>query len=286
MTGEAAPVERIYTLGPEGTFSERAAERVRAHVAAAGGPPARLIYTPTIPEALARAAADPASLAVAPLENSDSGTVVVTQDGLARGPLRIEWQVDVRVRYAILAGGPLDEVRSLYAHPLAHAQCDLYLAERLPGAAVTFTGSNAESGRRLLAEGTRASAAIVPLEYAARHAPLVRAEDVQNAPDNRTRFVAARALASARPPDFSRPLASLAVDPGENRPGVLWEILGAFAARAINLRRVESRPARTGPWAYVFYLDLENNGATEGALEALRARGHGVRLLGTYDLLP
>src|SRR5688500_10810639 len=130
---ETAPVERIYTLGPEGTFSERAAERVRAHVARAGGPAVPVVYTPTIAEALARAAADPASLAVAPIENSDSGTVVVTQDRLAREALVIEWQVDVSIRYGLLSDGPLAEARLLYAHPLAHAQCDLYLAEHLPG---------------------------------------------------------------------------------------------------------------------------------------------------------
>jgi prephenate dehydratase len=284
MADGTAPVERIYTLGPEGTFSERAAERVRAHVAR-GGEPAAIVYTPTIAEALARAAADPASLAVAPIENSDSGTVVATQDRLAQESLLIEWQVDVSIRYGLLARGPLAGVRALYAHPLAHAQCDLYLAERLPGVEVSFTRSNAESGQRLLADDAPGRAAIVPLEYAARHGELVRAEDVQNAADNCTRFVAARALAAARPPDFARPRASVAVEPADNRPGVLWEILGEFARRAINLRRVESRPARAGLWTYVFYLDLESNGATEGALAALRALGHGVKLLGTYEVL-
>ncbi|HEU4403673.1 MAG TPA: prephenate dehydratase domain-containing protein [Polyangiaceae bacterium] len=284
MAGETAPVERIYTLGPEGTFSERAAERVRAHVARAGAP-AALVYTPTIAEALARAAADPRSLAVAPIENSDSGTVIATQDRLAQEPLLIEWQVDVRIRYALLARGPVAGVRALYAHSLAHAQCDLYLAEHLPEVDVAFTRSNAESGQRLLADEAPGRAALVPLEYAARHAELVRAEDVQNAADNCTRFVAARALASARPPDFSRPRASVAVEPAANRPGVLFEILGEFARAAINLRRVEARPARTGPWTYVFYLDIECNGAAEGALEAVRALGHGVKLLGTYEVL-
>jgi prephenate dehydratase len=191
----------------------------------------------------------------------------------------------VSIRYGLLARGPLAEARTLYAHPLAHAQCDLYLAERLPGVEVAFTRSNAESGQRLLGDGAPGSAALVPLEYAARHGELLWAEDVQNAPDNCTRFVAARARASARPPDFSRPRASVAIEPSSNRPGALWEILGEFAKRAINLRRVESRPARTGPWTYVFYLDLESNDATEGALGALRALGHGVKLLGTYEVL-
>lgn len=284
MAGETAPVERIYTLGPEGTFSERAAERVREHVAR-GTPRAELVYTPTIADALARAARDPGSLAVAPIENSDSGTVTATQDRLAHEPLLIEWQVDVSIRYGLLARGPLAEVRALYTHPLAHAQCDLFVAEQLPGVEISFTRSNAESGQRLLGDDAPGWAAIVPLEYAARHGELVRAEDMQNAPDNCTRFVAARALASARPPDFTRPRASVAVEPSVNGPGALWGVLGEFARREINLRRVTSRPARTGPWTYVFYLDIESNAATADALDALRALGHVVKLLGTYELL-
>jgi chorismate mutase/prephenate dehydratase len=285
MAQAESAVERVYVLGPPGTFSQSAAARFLAHLARIGAPAPELVYTRTIPEALARASADPRSSVVAPIENSDSGTVVATQDRLAAEALRIEWRIDVSVRYGLLSKGPVAEVRRLYVHPVAHAQCDQFLAERLPAVDVVFTRSNTDSGDRLLADPSVEAAAVVPLHYAEEHADLVRARDLQGDPQNCTRFVVARARDVARAPDFGRSTASLLVDPIANRPGVLSEIVRPFAKYGISLCRVESRPARKARWTYVFYLDLENNEHSERAIDEVRRLGHAVTVLGTFDPL-
>jgi prephenate dehydratase len=275
----------IYALGPEGTFSDRAAQRLAVHLGETGLSP-RIVYTTTIPEALNRAIADPAGIAVVPIENSDSGSIAITQDLLGLHPLLIEWEIQIRVRFGILARTPLDEVEELLVHPVAHAQCSLFLSDRLPMANAILTSSNTDSGEQFFRAGDGARrAAIVPIDYAERFPELTKAVDIQNDKQNTTRFLAVRVDPRNRVPDLTRARASLVVEPSEDRPGLLHDLLGVFRRYGINLCRIESRPARTRPWAYVFYLDIDNNEHSAAALSELRASAGTVRLLGAYDVL-
>jgi prephenate dehydratase len=86
--------------------------------------------------------------------------------------------------------------------------------------------------------------------------------------------------------DFSRAKTSLLIEPDADRPGLLFEILSVFRKHGINLCRIESRPARTHPWAYVFYMDITNNEKSAEALQELHAGRWNVVLLGTFDALP
>ena len=283
MTKQPDPAYAIYALGPEGTFSDRAAQRLAAHLDQTGSP-YRTVYTASIPEALNRAVTDPRGFAVVPIENSDSGLIAVTQDLLGQYPLLIEWEIKIRVRFAIIARTPLDQVAELLVHPAAHAQCSIYVSERLPAAKAVFTSSNTDSGEQFF-RASDARAAIVPIDYAERFPELTRDVDIQNDRQNTTRFLVVRVDSGDCAPDFTRARASLVVEPSEDRPGLLHDILGVFRRYDINLCRIESRPARTRPWAYVFYLDIDNNEHSAAALAELRANPGTVRLLGAYDVL-
>ena len=86
--------------------------------------------------------------------------------------------------------------------------------------------------------------------------------------------------------DFSRGKTALLIEPDADRPGLLFEILTVFKKYGINLCRIESRPARTRPWAYVFYMDITNNAHSREAIAELRSGKWKVILLGTFDVLP
>src|SRR6266851_6907820 len=167
------PIDKIFILGPEGTFSDNAARRLNEHLTLTGEPRgAELSYTRNIPEALERAAKDPNSRAVAPIENSEVGTVVATQDNLAKWGLTIEWEINLRIRFNLLADAPLDEVLHLYTHPVAQGQCDLFLSQHLPRVEVTLTRSNIDSGVRWgSAAPAEKAAAIVPWDYVPSRSP-------------------------------------------------------------------------------------------------------------------
>jgi prephenate dehydratase len=276
-------IDKIHVLGPEGTYSGYAARRYRDHLARTGeAPGAEISYTRSIPEALELASQNPDSRAVAPIENSETGAVVATQDHLAKHGLFIEWEINVKVRFSLVSDVPIGEVARLYAHPVAFEQCDIFTAKHLRAAEVAFTRSNVDSGIRWVsADPGERAAAIVPPDYEPARAPTVLVPDVQNSERNTTRFVVVRGGGGTG--DFARAKTSLLIEPDADRPGLLFEILSVFEKHGINLCRIESRPARTRPWAYVFYMDITNN---EKSAEAVRELFRGpwkVVLLGTYD---
>jgi prephenate dehydratase len=279
------PIDKIYILGPEGTFSDHAARRLNEHLAKSGETPT-LSYTRSIPEALELASRDERSRAVAPIENSETGTVVATQDHLAKFGLFIEWEMSVKIRLTFISDAPAAEVRRLYVHPVAQGQCDVFIAKQLPNVELDSTRSNVDSGIRWSASSPgEKTAAIVPWDYNPSRAPSVRIADVQNDEQNTTRFVVARS-GGDKAGDFSRAKTSLLIEPDADRPGLLFEILSVFRKHGINLCRIESRPARTHPWAYVFYMDITNNEKSAEAVQELLAGRWNVVLLGTFDALP
>ena len=284
---------RLYTLGPAGTFSDRAAQRVAAHLAAGGtggsagtgsGAAPTIEYTRTIPEVLARTEADAEALGVFPIENSDTGTVLFAQDALVRHKVTLEWELNLRVRFALLANAPPAQATRLLSQPVAYEQCSFYLAEHLPGAQVAFTTSNIESGRQFLAERDGPPcAAIVPVEFAAEHPALRLAADIQNYPNNTTRFLVARAAPGPVDYDFTRFKTSILIEPEEDRPGLLYDLLSVFKRHGLNLCRLESRPAKVRPWTYVFFLDFNNNVHSAEALAELQRGDRKIAVLGSYD---
>jgi prephenate dehydratase len=279
------PITKIYALGPEGTFSDQAARRAQLHFQTQTGVRPELVYTRSIPESLERAARDASGCAVAPIENSEAGPVLATQDNLARFGLSIDWEINLRVRLNLLSHVPLAQVTRLYAHPVAQQQCDIFLSTRLGSPEISFSRSNIDSGQQWAAALGEPSAAIVPSDFAPPVEPAVLIADVQNDEQNTTRFVVVRANTQLLP-DFKRSKTSLLIEPDADRPGLLFEILSVFRKYDINLCRIESRPARTRPWAYVFYLDITNNGRAKDAVDELCTHPWQTVLLGTYDPLP
>ena len=280
-------IDQIYLLGPEGTFSDHAARRFGDYLVRTGqAKMPDLSYTRSIPEALELAARHPLSRAVTPIENSESGIVTATQDHLARHGLFVEWEIGVRVRFRVLSDVPLSEVIGLYVHPVALEQCDTFVSRELPRARPTFTRSNIDSAERWRdAKPDEKMAAIVPYDADPGRSAFVDLEDVQNDRQNTTRFAVSRSGRGVAP-NYARTKTSLLISPDADRPGLLFEILNVFKKYNINLCRIESRPARTRPWAYVFFMDITNNAETAEAIRELFAGRWTVTVLGTFDELP
>jgi prephenate dehydratase len=279
-------IDQIYLLGPEGTFSDHAARRFRDYLTRSGQSKVPdLFYTRSIPEALELASQHPLSRAVTPIENSESGIVVATQDHLARHRLFIDLEISVPVRFRVLSDAPLAEVVGLYVHPVALEQCDTFVARQMPRARPTFTRSNVDSAIRWQdSTAVERLAAIVPYDYTPGRGAFVDVQNIQNDQQNTTRFVVARSGRGVQP-DYTRHKTSLLISPDADRPGLLFDILNVFKKHNINLCRIESRPARTRPWAYVFYMDITNNAGSADAVRELFSGRWTVTVLGTFDEL-
>lgn len=269
---------RVAYLGPPGTFSEEAVARCDL-----GGPeaPVPCASFADAYDALSDGRADAALL---PVENSLEGAVGTVLDLLVHrpGPL-IRREVLLPVRQHLLArpGTRLADVTRVLSHPQPFGQCAAFLRARLPAAALEATHSTADAARQV-GEGAPGAAAIGSRAAAGRFGLEIIAESIQDAEENTTRFVL---LGPADESPTGRDKTSLAFTLDRDRPGGLYEVMGEFAARGINLSRVESRPLKQALGHYVFFLDFEGHRldpAGAAALEGVRQRVHRLYLLGSY----
>jgi prephenate dehydratase len=269
---------RIAYLGPPGTFSEEAVARCDL-----AGPEAPLPCD-SFPDAYEAVLDGRADAALLPIENSLEGAIGTVMDLLVqRGGTRLRREVLLPVRQHLLArpGTRLEEVTRVLSHPQPIGQCARFLRTRLPRAALQPTHSTADAARQV-AEGAPGSAAIGALAAASRYGLAVLAESIQDADENITRFVL---VARDDEAPTGRDRTSLAFTLDRDRPGGLYEVMGEFAGRGINLSKIESRPTKLALGHYVFFVDFEGHRLDAGgaaAIEGVRARVHQLFLLGSY----
>ncbi len=265
------PLEVAY-LGPEGTFTQAAALK---HF----GRSVRTVPQGAVDEVFREVEAGACHYGVVPVENSTEGVVSHTLDMFVRSSLRIVGEVLLRIHHCLLGRGRLDEVRRVYAHPQALAQCREWLDARLGGVERVPAPSNAEAAR--LASEEPGVAAIASAQAAELYGLQVLAANIEDEPDNTTRFlVIGREAVPPSGEDKSTLLLSV-----PNRPGALHGLLEPLARHGISMTRIESRPSRLGLWEYLFFVDIEGHAEdpkVARALQELRGRAALCRLLGAY----
>jgi prephenate dehydratase len=262
----------IGVLGPEGTFSEKAAKRY--------SPEASLRYYRDFEEVIAAVEGGEVDIGVVPLENSLEGSVGMTLDALLCRDVKIAGEINLRVRHCLLGVGRPEEVKVILSHPQALAQCRSYLKRRFPEVELRTTGSTSHAAK--LAQEFSEMAAIADAEAAAQYGLSVIERDVQDSDQNVTRFVV---VGREAPEPSGRDKTSLAVYLERAEPGALWEVLGEFAKRKINLTKIESRPSKRGLGDYYFFIDLEGHvkdPLVEEALARIRVRAAMTKVLGSY----
>ena len=275
---------RIGFLGPEGTFTEEALLSEPAYTGSDITPFASLVE---VLESVRQGSMD---LGFIPLENAIEGTVRDIIDSLVFDfDLRIQSEVvlDIHLHLMAAPGHSLSEIEQVASIPVATAQCRRFLSEHLPNAELVATNSTADAAR-LLGQGDplltgRPTAAIAPRLAASLYGLEVLAERVEDHPDNQTRFIAVAPSGIPAPTGHDR--TSIACFQNADHPGSLYAILGHFAARNINLSKLESRPTKQALGDYCFIIDFEGHIAdamVADCLADLHAELAGVKFLGSY----
>jgi len=273
---ETASVSVAY-MGPAGTFS---------HVAArAAFPGATHIEVPTIASVIDRVAARTAAFGVVPIENSTEGSVMPTLDALLDGTVHIRAELVVDVALCLLARHTdRSQFQRVASHPQPLAQCRHWLARELPHATPWPAASTVVAAREALADDT--VAAVAGKLAAELHGLAIVAENIQDRPENATRFVVVGETDAASPTGNDK---TSVVFSTRHERGALRRALEVFDDAGLNLTRIESRPALGRRWEYVFFTDLEGHRLDPGvarALERLAAVCGSVRVLGSYPRAP
>jgi prephenate dehydratase len=278
--GSANELGTVAFLGPAGTFTEEALftqpDYAARTVLPVGG----------LPEVLDAVQTGLADLAFVPIENSIEGTVNAIVDSLVFDvDLLIQREVVLDIHMQLMAppGTDLASVTRVLSFPHASGQCRRFLAEKLPQAQVIPTNSTAEAARIVGEERRPDTAALAPSLSAELYGLEILASAVEDHPDNQTRFVALAPIGIPAPTGHDK--TSIVCFQREDRPGSLHAILSEFAARSINLTKLESRPTKRGLGDYCFLIDLSGHLAHEVVADCLRvlhAEIAGVKFLGSY----
>ncbi len=224
--------------------------------------------------------------ALLPIENTLAGSINETYELLARARLSIVGEEILPIHHCLLAAEdvPLSRIRRICSHPVALAQCNLFL-QSLSHCTVESVGDTAEAARRVREAADPTVAAIASEEASELYGLTVIRREIENDRENYTRFVLiAReplALTSGVPCKTSLLLVTA------HEKGALLESLQSLAEAGINMTKLESRPIPGAPWEYMFYIDIEANAAetrVQEALDAMRRCARELRVLGTYPV--
>jgi chorismate mutase/prephenate dehydratase len=266
--------------GTEGAYGHQAAQR---HFSPWHAQTAYRAF-PTFRDMLQAVRAREVDYAVLPIENTTAGSITEAYDLLASMDLSLVGEEIQPIDHCLIgvAPVPLAELRRIYSHPQALAQCSEFLA-RLTGCSAEAFGNTALAVKKIAEDADRTQAAIASEEAARLSGLPVLARDIANQRDNFTRFVIVADEAVECDPRI--PCKTSVMFVTRHEKGALVTCLNVLAERELNLTKIESRPRPGSPWEYQFYVDFEGNRGDARVQEALRelaARAFFLKVFGSY----
>lgn len=269
-------------LGPAGTFTEQALLQVP------GVEDGERLPATSVNAALQHVRDGDADAAMVPIENSVEGGVSATLDAIANGgALQIVREVLVPITFVLVAREGITEpgqIRTVATHGHAIAQCRGWVESHLPGAEFVPASSTAAGALGLLDPDCRYDAAICsPLVLEQNPLNLIH-RGVEDNTGAVTRFVLVT-RPGVVPPPTGNDKTTVVIPLPEDHPGALMGILEQFAARGVNLSRIESRPTGEGLGSYFFSIDVEGHlseARVADALAGLHRISPQLRFLGSY----
>jgi prephenate dehydratase len=221
-----------------------------------------------------------------PVENSLAGSINQTYDLLTDSTLHVIGEQIVRVHHNLMAkpGTKLSEIKRVYSHPQALAQCQAFITKHGFEAVTDFDTAGAA---KLLAEnGGEGKAAIATKRAAEIYGLEILAEHIEDLDFNYTRFFVLGADELPRTAEKQKSSLVLAT---RHRPGDLVRCLQEFLKHDVNMSKLESRPRRDKPWSYLFYIDIEghiDDDNVQKAMTGLMRQAAFVKFLGSYPAAP
>ena len=266
---------RICYQGAEGSYSEQAAVEYF-------GEACRFFHVDTFRDAMAAIEDGLADYAVLPIENSTAGSVSENYDLLTEFENYIVGEKMIAVHQCLMApeGADISSIRTVFSHPQSLMQSERFLNSHPDWKQISMK-NNAFAARKVAEDRDLSQAAIASKRAAALYGLKILREEVNNDPDNTTRFII---VSSRRIFRKGAGKISLRIEI-PHRSGSLYQILSHFIFNGINMTRIESRPIPDRAFEYSFFIDLEGNlhdAAVRNALRGIRNEARSMRVLGNY----
>jgi prephenate dehydratase len=264
--------------GERGAFSEEAARKLL-------GDAIEAVPCETFDDVFDTVGRGEAECAVVPIENSLAGSVLRNYELLASRDLVVAGEVFLRISLNLigLRGARFEEIKRVYSHPVALAQCHRFIAEHKLSAEPAY--DTAGSVKQLVRHGARDEAAIAGVAAAEIYGAEILARGIEDHRANFTRFLLIGPAAKVPPVPATKSVKTTILFRTPNKPGALFRALAAFALRDINLSKLESRPIEGRPWEYSFYADFTGDAKEPNiarAIAHLEEMCESVRVLGSY----
>ncbi|MEK7950185.1 prephenate dehydratase [Luteolibacter soli] len=265
---------KIAYLGPEGSWTHQAAIKKFGH---------SVNYTalPNFAEVFDQVARRRADYGVVPIENSTEGAVSHTLDLFVDSPLQICAQILLRIENCLMADIPREQIKTLYSHPQALAQCRGWILRHFPNADTVDVSSTTRAAQLAKENSAQGAAAIGSPAAAEMYGLTVLEESIQDRATNTTRFLV---IGEKTCPQTGNDRTSL-LFAIHDRPGSLVRALQAFDQFHVNMSKIESRPSKRKDWEYIFYVDLSGHcedPMVKNGIEELEKHCSMVKLLGSY----
>ena len=244
-------MKKLAFLGPHGTNSEEAA----IYMANLRKEKMNLVAYNTIQDAIQAVAQKDVDYCLVPVENSIEGSVRITLDTLAHDvDLMIESELIWSVHNQLLTKNPNAQIHTIISHIQPLAQCREYLKSHYPTAKTESVSSTARAAEKASCYGD-GYAAIATKTAADLYNLQIIDTDIQDVEDNFTRFILLTNKDKVKKyQDVANMMIICQID---GRAGSLYELLGDFACRKVNMTRIESRPARTSLGEYIFFIEID-----------------------------
>ncbi len=235
----------------------------------------------TVPAVFRAVANGEVERGVVPVENSVEGSVGITYDLLFRTDLSIVSEHYRKITHCLIArpGSRISDIQTVISHPQAAGQCTEFIESH--GLNVIPFPDTATSVKALSGNQYEGCAAIGNGRAASIYGMEVLASDIGDFSENFTRFVS---VAHTVPDENTRErgMKMSVVFSARDRPGSLLEILEIYSRNGMNLTRIESRPVKSDPWNYIFFIDSEYSREKRSVVGELRDSTGTFRVLGIY----
>lgn len=273
-------VNSIGFLGPAGSFTQEAL------LSQSDLSQLTRVAFPSMADVLQATASGEVDYGFLPIENSIEGTVLVTLDSLVFDyDLLIQREVALPIHQNLLTipNSDLTSIDTIYSHPQGSAQCRKFITSNFPQAKIIATTSTSEAARQVASSQNPRAAAIGPKITASLYGLELQALAIEDFAGNTTRFVLLHSDNVPLPTRADK--TTIVCFQLSDRPGSLVSILAQFAARNINLTKLESRPSKNGLGEYCFVIDLQGHigdAIVSDCLFELKNSLAQIKFLGSY----